>query len=138
MFDFRFVILGFGIANALCSTYFAEFAKGNGIVFIGTALMAFPISLLIGVLMNYAEKNGENVKDFFDYLPDGSGIVLRNIIADSVVLTMVTCSTVVLYSGSRGIFSDYSVLTVIGVISIILAFLYQMLFIIKNKSSFSL
>ena len=138
MFDFRFVILGFGFANALCSTYFAEFAKGNGFIFIGTALMAFPISLLIGLLMNYAEKNGGDIKDFFDYLPNGSGIILRNIIADSIVLTMVTCSTIVLYSGSRAIFSDYSALTIIGIISIILAFLYQMIFLIKNKSSFSL
>lgn len=135
MFDFRFVILGFGLANKLCSTYFAEFAKGNGFVFIGTALLALPISLLIGLLMKYVEKNGEHIKDFFDDLPEGSGIVLRNIIADSIILTMVTCSTVVLYLGSNAIFTDYSTLAIIGVISIVLAYLYQMVFLLKEKKS---
>ena len=60
MFDFRYVVLGFGLANTLCSTTIAEFSKGNLLIFLVTLFLAFPISLFIGKLVDIVDSKGED------------------------------------------------------------------------------
>lgn len=109
-------------------------------MFVVTFLLAFPISLFIGRLArevdDYEESREEPFTDIFDLLPENDGVILRNLILDSFMLLMVTCSTIVLYTGSRDVYTDTVMLAVIGVISIILAFLYQCLFYRLGKDSF--
>ena len=71
MFDFRFVVIGFGLANSFFSTnYFVEFSKGKLWMFVVTFLLAFPISLLIGRMAreieDYEESREEPFTDIFD------------------------------------------------------------------------
>lgn len=143
MFDFRFVVIGFGLANSFFSTnYFVEFSKGKLWMFVVTFLLAFPISLLIGRMAreieNYEESREEPFRDIFDLLPENGGVILRNLILDSFMLLMVTCSTIVLYTGSRSVYTDAFMLPVIGTVSIIYAFLYQYLFYKLGKDSFTI
>lgn len=143
MFDFRFVVIGFGLANSFFSTnYFVEFSKGKLWMFVVTFLLAFPISLLIGRMAreieNYEESREEPFRDIFDLLPENGGVILRNLILDSFMLLMVTCSTIVLYTGSRSVYTDAFMLAIIGTISIIYAFLYQYLFYKLGKDSFTI
>ena len=129
MFDFRHVVLGFGLANTLCSTTIAEFSKGNLLIFLVTLFLAFPISLFIGKLVDIVDSKGEDSdKDIFDLLPEESSYIMRNLVVDSVILLSVTCTVIVLYTGSRSVHSDISMLAIIGIISIALAFLYQYIF----------
>ena len=143
MFEFRYVVIGFGLANSFFSTnYFVEFSKGKLWMFVITFLLAFPISLFIGRLVRevdeYEESREEPFTDIFDLLPENGGFILRNLILDSFMVLMVTCSTIVLYTGSRDVYSDAVMLAVIGVISIIWAFLYQCLFYKLKGDSFTL
>ena len=139
MFDFRHVLLGFGLANTLCSTTIAEFSKGNLLIFLVTLFLAFPISLFIGKLVDIVDSKGEDSdKDIFDVLPEESSYIMRNLVVDSVILLSVTCTVIVLYTGSRSIHSDISMLAIIGIISISLAFLYQYIFYKLKIDSFTI
>lgn len=143
MFEFRNVVIGFGLANSFFSTSaFVEYSHGKLWMFVMTFLLAFPISLFIGRLVRevdeYEESREEPFTDIFDLLPGNGGFILRNLILDSFMVLMVTCSTIVLYTGSRDVYSDAVMLAVIGVISIIWAFLYQCLFYKLKVDSFTL
>ena len=143
MFDFRCVILGFGLANAFFSTSeFVEYSNGKWWMFVITFLLAFPISLLLRRLVKeveeYEENREEPFTDIFDLLPENDGFIVRNLLLDSFMVLMVTCSTIVLYTGSRDVYTDAFMLAVIGVISIIWAFLYQCLFYKLGKDRFTI
>ena len=86
--------------------------------------------------MKKVEKNRSEI--FFDLLPENGGVILRNLILDSFILLMVTCSTIVLYTGSRSVYTDAFMLAIIRTVSIILAFLYQCLFYKLGKDSFTI
>ena len=143
MFDFRCVVIGFGLANSFFSTSaFVEYSNGKWWMFVVTFLLAFPISLFIGRLVRevdeYEESREEPFTDIFDLLPENGGFILRNLILDSFMVLMVTCSAIVLYTGSRDVYTDAVMLAVIGVISIIWAFLYQWLFYKLGKDHFTI
>ena len=143
MFEFRYIVIGFGLANSFFSTSeFVAFSKGKPLIFVVTFLLAFPISLFIGRLAreveDYEDSREELFTDIFDLLPENGGVILRNLILDSFMVLMVTCSTIVLYTGSRDVYTDAFMLAVIGVISIIWAFLYQCLFYKLKVDSFTL
>ena len=139
MFDFRHVVLGFGLANTLFSMTIAEFSKGNLLIFLVTLFLAFPFSLFIGKLVDIVDsKEEDSDKDIFDLLPEESSYIMRNLVVDSVILLSVTCTTIVLYTGSRSVHSDISMLAIIGIVSIALAFLYQYIFYKLRKESFTI
>ena len=143
MFDIRCVILGFGLANAFFSTSeLVEYSNGKWWMFVVTFLLAFPISLFIGRLVRevdeYEESREEPFTDIFDLLPENDGFILRWLIVDSFIVLMVTCSTIVLYTGNRDVYSNAWMLAIIGTASIILAFLYQCLFYKLGKDSFTI
>ena len=143
MFDFRFVVIGFGLANSFFSaSAFVEFSHGKLWMFVITFLLAFPISLFIGRLArkveDYEESREEPFTDIFDLLPENGVFVLRNLIAYSFMYLMVTCSTIVLYTSSRSVYTDAFMLAIIGTVSIILAFLYQCLFYKLGKDHFTI
>ena len=111
-------------------------------MFVITFLLAFPISLFIGRLArkveDYEESREEPFTDIFDLLPENGVFVLRNLIAYSFMYLMVTCSTIVLYTSSRSVYTDAFMLAIIGTVSIILAFLYQCLFYKLGKDHFTI
>ena len=73
MFDFRFVIISFDLANSFFSTSaFVEFSSGKLWMFAVTFILAFPISLLTGRLAreieDYEESREEPFRDIFRFI----------------------------------------------------------------------